>query len=107
MVQGAFGCSTEGFAQRGSWGRVMSRPSGGMWQQRRPGARKPEPAQTHESLWAGTGANHSLSLPKTYPPVLMMQVVYNRGTVTYAPRSLRRPGSPAGQGGAFGTELQT
>ena len=65
MVQGAFAFSTEALAQRWSWGRVMSRPSGGTWQRRWPGARKPGPAQTHEGLWAGTGANHSLSLPKT------------------------------------------
>jgi hypothetical protein len=65
MVQGAFAFSIETLTQRWSWGRVMSRPSGGTWQRRWPGARKLGPAQTHKSLWAGTGANHSLSLPKT------------------------------------------
>src|SRR5882757_3873589 len=47
MVQGAFAFSTEALTQRWSWGRVMSRRSGGTWQRRWPRARKPGPAGIH------------------------------------------------------------
>src|ERR1700716_3467062 len=47
MVQGAFAFSTEALTQRWSWGRVMSRRSGGTWQRRWPRARKPGPAEAH------------------------------------------------------------
>src|SRR5437899_901119 len=50
MVQGAFAFSTEALTQRWSWGRVMSRRSGGTWQPRWPRARKLGPAETHKSL---------------------------------------------------------
>jgi hypothetical protein len=62
MVPGGFAFSTEALAQRWSWGRVMSRRSGGTWQRRWPRARKLGPAGTHKSLQAGTGANHSHSI---------------------------------------------
>src|SRR5258707_12932688 len=90
MVHGAFAFSNEALTQRWSWGRVMSRRSGGTWQRRGARARKLGAGQTKKNFQAGRGGNHSRPRRKPHPPVLMIQVVYYRGTVHFVPRSLPR-----------------
>src|SRR5215471_4148546 len=48
LVQGAFAFGTKALTQRCSWGRVISRRSGGTWQRRWPRAKKPGPGDDIE-----------------------------------------------------------